>query len=75
MRDEKSSHSSYDPILEEYRKNESRIMENECITGSEYLEKDTDKISLLKKHRTLYLLTQLMFFAGIVIALILWISK
>lgn len=75
MKNHKHHSSSYDPILEEYKKNEKRIMENECITGNPQLEKNQKNNSIARRNRTLYLLTQLMFILGILIALILWFTR
>jgi len=75
MRDHKNQRSSsFDPILDDYKKKEKKLMENECITGSPN-EEDRDRIlSGFRKNRTLYLLTQLMFILGILIAIVLWIT-
>lgn len=75
MRDHKNQRSSsFNPILDDYKKKEKKLMENECITGSPN-EEDRDRIlSGFRKNRTLYLLTQLMFILGILIAIVLWIT-
>ncbi|SFN30151.1 hypothetical protein [Proteiniclasticum ruminis] len=76
MRNHKKPHSSsFNPILDEYKENEKKIMENECITGSSYEERAEKTVSGFRRNRTLYLLTQLMFILGILIALILWITR
>lgn len=75
MKDHKNQRSSsFDPILDDYKKKEKKLMENECITGSPN-EEDRDRFfSGFRKNRILYLLTQLMFILGILIAIVLWIT-
>jgi len=76
MRTHKKPHSSsFNPTLDEYKEKERKIMENECITGSTYEEKEKKAVSNFRRNRTLYLLTQLMFILGILIALILWVTR
>ncbi len=76
MRDHKNQpSSSFDPILDDYKDKEKKLMENECITGTLDEESADRLLSRFRGNRTLYLLTQLMFILGILIALILFITR
>lgn len=65
--------SSSHPDLLDYRRKEKKTMENSCVTGSEALEEKD--ISPWRRNRTLYLLSQLMFYLGIFILIYLVIRS
>lgn len=69
------SYTSFDPILSEYRKNEKNQMENNCITGSFPEDQKKSNLSFFRKNRTLYLMTQLMFLLGVILAVIYFFTK